>query len=100
MDRVAEIKLISRTYEADAIGQQVPVESEKTVFCKIGSISRAEWFDAGRSGLKPSYRVTVFSPDYNGEQVVEIHGKRYGVYRTYLADGEQIELYLEEKVGI
>ena len=41
----------------------------------------------------------MFAPDYEGEELAEIDGVRYGVYRTYLGSNESIELYLERKTG-
>ena len=69
-------------------------------FCNITGVSAAEFFEAGRAGIRPEYRVTVFAFDYNGESIVELEGVRYGVYRTYLESGEDIELYLERKAGV
>lgn len=42
----------------------------------------------------------MFVYDYNGERIAELDGVRYGIYRTYLAQNEFIELYLERKAGI
>lgn len=100
MDRSRVLTLIAQTYKADAIGQQVPVETRREVFCNITGVSAAEFFEAGRVGIRPEYRVTVFAFDYNGESIVELEGVRYGVYRTYLKSGEDIELYLERKAGV
>lgn len=100
MDRSRVLTLISETYTEDAIGQQVPQESRRDVFGNVSSVSASEFFDAGRSGLKPEWRVTLFSPDYSGEEIVELEGVRYSVYRTYLGKNEAIELYLERKAGI
>ena len=100
MDRSDVIKLISRTYTQDGILQYVPEETEKQVFCNVRSISRAEWFDAGRSGTKPEYVFTVFAPDYNEEKIVEYNGRRYGVFRTYRGRNETLELHVEAKGGI
>lgn len=41
----------------------------------------------------------MFAFDYNGEDIVEIDGNRYSVYRTYRAKADEIELYLEKKAG-
>lgn len=100
MDRSKVMTLISQTYEEDEIGQQVPKESRKDVFCNVSSVSASEFFDAGRSGIKPEYRVTMFVHDYNHEGIVELDGRRYGVYRTYIGKNETIELYLEQKAGV
>ena len=100
MDRSRVLTLIRVTYTHDDIGQQVPQETRHDVFCNVTSISASEFFDAGRAGLKPEYRATLFVYDYDGEEIVELDGVRYGVYRTYLGRNETIELYLERKVGV
>ena len=100
MDRSRVLTLITQTYMKDAIDQQVPAETRREVFCNITGVSAAEFFEAGRAGIRPEYRVTIFAFDYNGESIVELEGVRYGVYRTYLKSGEDIELYLERKAGV
>lgn len=92
--------LVGLTYETDEIGQQIPIESRRTVFCSISSVSQAEINTAGQSGLSPEYRASVYREEYHGERIAELCGVRYGVYRTYLAKGEMVELYLERKVGV
>lgn len=84
------------------MGQRKAVEKSTTVFATLTSISRAEWVSyaqSGRQGLVPSYVASVFMGDYNGEDTAEYDGKRYGIYRTYERDDEQVELYLEKKAG-
>lgn len=100
MDKSRVLLLISKQYAADAIGQQVPIETAREVFCNITSVSASEWFAAGKAGLNPEYRATMFAFDYKGEQLAELEGIRYGVYRTYLGKNEEIELYLERKAGV
>ena len=100
MDRSNIIKLISETRTQDSIGQWVSQEIERTVFCDVRSITREEWFNAGRDGLQPSFMFVIFEPDYQGEKIVEFNGHRYGVYRTFRARNERMELYVEEKGGL
>lgn len=100
MNKSTTVQLITTTYERDELGQPIPVETARTVFCNLGSITRAEWFEAGRNGMKPQYKLTMFRYDYQGEPVAVLAGKRYGIYRTYLGRGDTIELYLEEKAGV
>lgn len=100
MDRSKVLTLIDVSYRQDEIGQMIPVETKREVFCEISSISASEWFDAGRNGLKAEKRAVLFLYDYNGEQTVELDGVRYGVYRTYLGKNELLELYLERKGGV
>lgn len=92
--------LVSNSFSEDEIGQQKPVEIRREVFCRVGGISRREWFDAGHNGLKPELMFSVFCGDYNGEKTVEYNGERYTVYRTYPADQETVELYCERRAGV
>ena len=91
--------LVSNSFSEDEIGQQKPAEICREVFCRVGGISRREWFDAGHSGLKPELMFSVFFGDYCGEKTVEYNGNRYTVYRTYRADPETVELYCERRTG-
>ena len=100
MDKSSTLILVSETYQPDKLGQLVPKEVRREVFCNITGVSAAEWSIAGRAGYNAEYRATMFVHDYNGEQIAELDGVRYGIYRTYLGKNETIELYLERKVGV
>ena len=100
MDKSRVLTLISETYHEDSIGQLVPEETRREVYCNVSSISASEWFDAGRNGLKAEYRATMFLYDYQGEKIAELDGVRYSIYRTYMGRNETIELYLERKAGV
>lgn len=94
------IKLVSETYAVNDYGVRVPAETKKQVFCKVRSVTRAEFFDGGRNGLNPQYRFDVFMGDYNDETVIEYKEKRYAVYRVYHPENvDYIELYCERKGG-
>ena len=99
MDRSDIINLYSETITRDAFGVSQRTTNKREVFCKVDSVTRAEFFDAGRQGLNPEYRITMFAGDYNGEIVVGYKGRTYSVYRTYLAKTDIIELYVERKGG-
>lgn len=100
MDRSAVISLITTTFTTDSIGQRVPAESSSDHFCQLDSVTQTEWFEAGRAGLNAEYRATMPAEEYNGEEIAEIGGVRYGIYRTYRTRGDGIELYLEKKAGV
>lgn len=137
MGRRTVLKLIKTTYTVDDLGQKVPVEISRDIYCNLRSVSRAEWSTAGQRGLNAELVATMYAPDYQGEQIVELQhpaasvessylldadGKeledndaqllkedgdavngavvRYGIYRTYLAKGNTLELYLERKAGV
>ena len=99
MDRSEVITLIRETKTQDTNGIWKITDTEMDVFAQVDSISMSEFFDAGRNGLNPEYRFTLFYGDYNGERTVKYKGKRYGIYRTYHARTDIMELYAERKGG-
>ena len=84
MDRSIAFYLVSDTYTQDAIGQQVATRNRRLVYGRINSVSRAEWSAAGEKTVEM---------DVNGETQV------FGIYRTYQTTSDDLELYLEWKVG-
>ena len=74
-------------------------ETKRTVFCNVKSVTRAEFFDAGRNGLNPQFVFTMFYADYQNEPMVEYNGETYAVYRTYLRRDDTLEVYVERKGG-
>lgn len=95
------IYLIALSYSQDEIGQVVASERRTPVWASIQSIGRSEWMQAGQQGLNPSLMVSTPMVNYNGEEQVEVSGKKYAVYRTYFRrDSDEIELYLTDKEGI
>lgn len=103
MDRSVAFYLVTDAYAADSIGQMVPTQTRRLVYGRIGSITRAEWSAAGELGIKPEFTLTMFGPDYKGEKTVQmvVNGETqtFGVYRTYQSTNDDLELYLEWKVG-
>jgi hypothetical protein len=99
MDRSAVINLYADAITYDSLGVAHHNQTARQVFSKVDSITRAEFFDAGRSGLNPEYRITMFFGDYQGESLVGYNGALYSVYRTYKAKTDIIELYVERKGG-
>lgn len=99
MDRSNVCKLINVTYRKNENAVMVPEEISREVYCRVESVYSSEWLAAGSHGIRAEYKVTVFCYDYEGEEIVELEGERYGVYRTYLAKNEEMELYLERKAG-
>ena len=93
------IFLLSTTYEKNKYGQDIPQNTRRQVFCDRQSVSRNEFFNAGRNGLNPQYVFTVFKSEYEGETICEYNGKTYSIYRTYETDDDYIELYVERKGG-
>ena len=91
--------LISQAISLDDYGNEEATETERTVFCEVDSISQSEFFAAEDTELNPEYRFTVFSGDYNGEDVCKFNNTRYAIYRTFRT-GDYMELYAERKIGV
>ena len=99
MDRSTPIYLVKETYAADQYGVLQPTTTKRLVYANVTSVTGSEWFEGGRNGLNPEYRMRMFAPDYEGEEVVEYNGVLYAIYRTYQARTDVIELYVEKKKG-
>lgn len=91
--------LLTTTYTPDKYGVPVPTATKSEVFCERGSVTRNEFFEAGRNGFNPEYVFRVFKGDYQGESICEYDGLTYSIYRTYETDDDYIELYVERKGG-
>ena len=90
--------LIAQSMSVDDIGNEIATETERTVYCEVHSITQTEFYAAANTELEPQYRFTVFFGDYEGENICKYQGERYAVYRTY-RDGDNLELYVERKIG-
>lgn len=99
MDRSDVVTLVGYTQAQDAYGVWQKTPTEREVFCSVDSVTRQEFFEGGRNGLNPEYRITLFFGDYDGEETAIYNGKAYGVYRTYHAKTDTIELYVQRKGG-
>jgi len=100
MDRSEVIKLISKNEVQNDDYTWMEQETVTEVFCDVRSITQTEWFNAGRNGIDhPAFTFVINRYEYHGEQIVEFKGQRFGVYRTYVAKNENLELYCEAKGG-
>lgn len=81
------------------VGKSYTLRQE--IFCDVRSITRTEWFEAGRNGIEhPAYIFIMNRNEYDGEETVEYNGKLYGIYRTYEGRNQNLELYAEAKGGL
>lgn len=99
MDRSETINLISSSWIKDKNGVNRKIETSRTVYCNVSSVSQSEFFQAGQMGLKPEYRFTMFFYDYLNEEIIEYNGTRYTVYRTFHSSNDLIELYTNKVAG-
>lgn len=99
MDRSDVITLLKTAITVDDYGVERISKTSREVFCQVDSVTRAEFFDGGRNGLNPEYRITMFAPDYEGETELIYKDLTYSVYRTYQGRNDTLELYVERKGG-
>ena len=93
------IKLIGEVVTTNTEGIQVRTKTKAAVFAQVTSVSSTEFHEAGRNGLKPEFRFTMFAHDYSGQKELTYNNQAYSIYRTYLKSTDQIELYVEAKGG-
>lgn len=99
MDRSELISLVKEVKTKDNLGVYHSESVRRDVFCNVSSISANEFFEGGRTGLNPAYRMTVFFGDYEGEEILEYKGNTYSIYRTFQKGTDTLELYVERKGG-
>ena len=99
MNRSDIITLLSSTKVQDEYGVWRETETGRDVFCQVDSVTRSEFFEGGRNGLNPEFRIQMFFADYQGEKLLVYKGNSYSVYRTYQGKTDIIELYVERKGG-
>ena len=92
------LELMTVTYVDDGIGQKIPVETPRQIFCDRRSIASKEFFDAGQTGIKAAQKFVINLLDYQGETKLVYDEKTYHIYRTYETD-DYIELYCEVRAG-
>jgi SPP1 family predicted phage head-tail adaptor len=99
MDRSFPIYLITEYNQEDQYGVLTPTLSKRKVYANVKTVSQSEWFQGGRSGLNPEYKMTMFAFDYGGENTVEYMGRIFDIYRTFQAADDTVELYCSRKQG-
>jgi SPP1 family predicted phage head-tail adaptor len=87
-----ELKLISKTTEANDIGDSIATETETVILCGLKSVGRTEFYQANASGLRPERIFVIHGYEYSGQQTAEFEGVRYSVIRTYETSFEEMEL--------
>ena len=99
MDRSDIVTLYAESVTYDSYGVPQKTTTKRDVFCQVNSVTRQEFFEGGRNGLNPEYRVRMFFADYDGEILVGYKGLMYSIYRVYKGRTDIIELYIERKGG-
>lgn len=96
MDDIISLIAEIETQDPDTGIWSIEDGSPRSVFCRVSSVDRTEYYKAQQIGTAPEIKVITQTANYNGEMIAEYNGDRYKIYRTYNADGnDEIELYLE-----
>ena len=100
------IRLIEVTEgERDEYGNPEIIRTSTEVFCRVDSVTRAEFYQASQMGLHPSYTfVLSHYMDYHGEQELEYTDwtgttHRYDIIRTYRRDDDKLEIVAQERIN-
>lgn len=96
MDGIAY--LIRELFDTNDYGQRIATHEKREVFVTEGSITRNEFFSAGRQGLNPEIMLITPKINYEGEELVEYNNVIYSIYRAYV-NGDMIEIYGSRKAG-
>ena len=99
MDRSKVIYLIAETFTPDTYRVLRPGQTERKVYCQVDSVTLSEWSEGGRIGLNPEYRMRMFAPEYQGEQLLKYNNVVYQIYRTYRSRDDSIDLYVQRRQG-
>ena len=99
MDMSHPIYLITEFRQEDNYGVPRAIKSKRMVYANVKSVSQREFYEGGRAGLNPEFKMTMFAYDYAGEQVLEYMGRTLSIYRTYQVNPDVVELYCSRKQG-
>lgn len=95
------ITLITETMTTDETGFPIATETEYETFCQVDTVTRAEFFDAGKAGMTPEYMFTVNAVEYSGQTKCKYDGKTYTIYRVFhRKSDDMMELYAEYRSGV
>jgi len=84
----------------DGSGNQVVSYESSTISATKKPIAMSEFYAAAQSGIRPELKLIVHPFEFDGQELVEYDGTRYSLIRTYQTSYDEMEIYLERKVGV
>jgi transposase-like protein len=90
---------MSTSIIVDELLQQIEVTLPELVYCSKLSVGQKEFSVTMQKGLKAEMTIIMNHDEYDGEKVLEYNRKKYSIYRTFVRDDGNIELYCEVRVG-
>ena len=95
------VTLIARTMSGkDSRAKPIYTETRFEILAVSEPVSRSEFFSAGQIGIDPQFLLVINPAEYHGEKIVEYHGKRMSIYRTYERSENELEIYLQKAEGL
>lgn len=91
------ISLISVQTRHDANGIPVVTETKHEVFATVKSVTRAEFWEAQRSGVELLIAFEVRKEDYQKERVIEYNGEKYRIEHIRQKSVDWLELNCSDK---
>lgn len=91
--------LISTTITKDELLQEIKTDVERQVFCDRLSVGQKEFAVSMQNNLKPEMTIVMDHDEYDYESKLRYRDKSYSIYRTFVRDDGDIELYCEVRVG-
>lgn len=83
-----------------AVTHRTGKQIRKKVFCDVVEANQNEFFSAAARGRKATFRATVHTWEYSGQEWAEYKGVVYKIYRTHQGKTkDELEIYMEEKQG-
>jgi len=91
--------LMTSTIILDDLLQEIEVTLPEMVYCSVSSIGQKEFSATMQAGLKAQKTIVIDHDEYDGQTQVEYNSVMYSIYRTFVRDDGDIELYCEVRVG-
>ena len=83
----------------DAQGYADVKEVKTSVYCTWeDGVSQKEFYLSDKTGLQASASVELWTVEYDGQEFVDFHGKRYRVLRSFVSAFDCTTLILSEVV--
>lgn len=85
--------------ETDEFGNQINHETFTQVQSYEKQIQRYEFYAAAQAGIRPNKLFVIHPFEYSGEPKIKVGNDIYYIIRTYQMSDDEMELYVETKVG-
>ena len=93
------IWFVSSSKTEDGSGHYTEELMGEEILCSVcDGVSRAEFYESAKAGVKLSMTVEIWQEDYNGEPQICYEGKLYNIVRTYPTGRGTLELSCAEVV--